>query len=181
MKGTTLLERLHRRVEQLMDAVESERYVRSALLEELADDLSATLTLEEAIFYPAVSQALGATAPPSDDHSEVARALQRLFESARPPGETTGETPGEDETEDAARFRAELASLRLRLRARFEHEERVVFPAVEGALSRFDLEQLGEQMKRLRCAIVEADGEPTSSSIGRPSRADWYRFELHHS
>ncbi len=166
MKGTTLLQRQHRRVEQLLDSLEGERYLRGALLRELADDLSATMTMEEAIFYPAVRGALGPMPPASrygdDEHSGITRALQQLF----------------DAEHDADRFARVLAVLRSLVRSHFLNEADAVFPAVEKAFASDELERLGEQMRILQRQIVEADGEESVSSIGRPSRADFYGFDL---
>jgi iron-sulfur cluster repair protein YtfE (RIC family) len=166
MKGTTLLQRQHRRVEQLLDAIEGERYLRGALLRELADDLAATMTMEEAIFYPAVRDALGSGLAPAfygdEDHAMATRGLQRLFEAEN----------------DADRFQDELVDLRRLVRGHFDLEERTVFPSVEQALSGEELERIGDQMRKLHRQIVEADGEERISSIGVPSRADWYGFDL---
>src|SRR4051794_7978241 len=99
MKCTTLLRRQHHKVVQLLDAVADEHYVRGALLEELADDLSAMMTVEEALFYPALRQALGITLGYLEaDHANATCALQRLFAA--------------HEAEDRRRFREEVAALR---------------------------------------------------------------------
>src|SRR5438128_2584388 len=126
MKGTTLLQRQHRRVEQLIDTLEGERYLRAALLQELADDLAATMTMEEAIFYPAVREVLGAAMRyGDDDHAHATRALQRLFEAQA----------------DTPRFNSELDELRSLVREHFVREESV-FPEVEGAFPAEELERL---------------------------------------
>src|SRR5207245_11461978 len=107
MKGTTLLQRQHRRVEQLIDTLEGERYLRAALRQELADDLAATMTMEEAIFYPAVREVLGAAMRyGDDDHAHATRALQRLFEAQA----------------DTPRFNSELDELRSLVREHFVRE-----------------------------------------------------------
>ena len=163
MKGTTLLQRQHRRIEQMIDALDAERYLRGALLQELADDLAATMTMEEAIFYPAVREVLGGVVCYGDEsHAQATRILQRIFAVER----------------DDVAFRRELAELREHLHGHFEEEGQRVFPIVEQAFSPEELERLGQQMRQLHRAIVESDGEPTSSSIGRLSRADWYHFEM---
>lgn len=165
MKGTTLLQRQHRRVMQLLDAVEDEHYVRGALLLDLADDLAATMMIEEAIFYPALRDMLGVPLGEADvDHANAARGLHRMFEAHH--------------EGDAARFRSEVGALRALVSEHFEREETSLYPGVERAFSSEQLERLGDQMKKLHRAILEADGEESSSSIGRPSRADWYRFDL---
>jgi len=165
MKCTTLLRRQYQTVIELLDAVEDERYVRGALLEELADDLAALMTGEEAIFYPAVRQAVGLTLGTLEaDHARAACGMQRLFAA--------------HESGDRARFRAEVRALRALVAARFAEEERSMYPHAERAIAADELERLGEQMTRLSRAIVEADGDAVASSIGRPSRADWYRFDM---
>ncbi|HEY4013198.1 MAG TPA: hemerythrin domain-containing protein [Polyangiaceae bacterium] len=59
MKATTLLERQHRDLEQLCDAVERGSVsMRQSLLPQLAGDLVAHLAVEEEVFYPAASAAL---------------------------------------------------------------------------------------------------------------------------
>jgi hypothetical protein len=165
MKCTMLLRRQHHKVVQLLGAVEDEHYVRGALLEELADEFAAMMTIEEAIFYPAVRQAMGLTLGYLEaDHANVTFGLQRLFAA--------------HETGDRARFRAEVGALRTLVCARFEEEERSLYPRAEAAIAEGEQERLGDHMARLMRSIVESDGDARTSSIGRPSRADWYRFDM---
>jgi hypothetical protein len=159
MKATTLLLSQHRRVEQLLDAVERERYVRRSLLENLADDVSATLAMKEMILYPALASALDRP-PQGGENDAIRRALQGCFEAA----------------DDDVAFACALADLDDAIAARFLVEERDLFPRVEATVAADDLERLGAKMRRLYREIVEADGDARASSIGRPCRADWYGF-----
>lgn len=165
MKCTMFLRRQHHKVVQLLDAVEDEHYVRGALLEELADEFAAMMTIEEAIFYPAVREAMGVTLGYLEaDHANVTFGLQRLFVA--------------HEAGDRSRFRTEVRTMRELVCARFLEEERSLYPRAERALAEPEQERLGENMARLVRSIVESDGDARTSSIGRPSRADWYRFEM---
>src|SRR5437868_483733 len=60
MKATILLERQHRSLQQLCDAIErGSAKMRESLLPQLANDLAAHLKIEEEIFYPAADSLLG--------------------------------------------------------------------------------------------------------------------------
>src|ERR1700716_1623881 len=59
MKATTLLERQHRNLQQLCEAVErGSATVRQSLLPQLAGDVAAHIAVEELVFYPAACEAL---------------------------------------------------------------------------------------------------------------------------
>jgi hypothetical protein len=159
MKATALLASQHRRVRQLLAALEQERYVRRALLGDLADDLVATLELKEALFYPIVGGALAEEW--TDETARARAALRRCLDSA----------------EDEAAFAPALEALKDTVASSFDSEERDLFPRVERGVAAAELEVLGERMLRLYREILEADGDERASTIGRPSRADWYLFE----
>src|SRR6516162_199237 len=79
MKATILLERQHRNLQQLCEAVErGSARVRESLLPQLAGDLVAHFAVEEQLFYPAVCAALHEDALARSDKSRHAEARLQL-------------------------------------------------------------------------------------------------------
>ena len=129
MKATELLETQHRKMEDLFSELEDGR---SNLLEELANNLAAHMTIEQEIFYPAVSSINSSTIAESfEEHAIAEMSLKRLLN-----------TKPEEES-----FSARLSVLKELVRLHVHEEEAELFPEVDQDLAEARLAELGEQMK----------------------------------
>jgi iron-sulfur cluster repair protein YtfE (RIC family) len=145
MKATTLLERQHRNLQQLCEAVErGSASVRRSLLPQLASDLSAHIVVEERVFYPAVCAALREhnlwLAECQSRHRQARRSLDDAFGS---PPESTA-------------FEKAIAELRAVVELHAEVEEEMLFPLLERELGTHALRGLALSMMELYHAEVEA-------------------------
>ena len=80
MKATALLEKQHRKVEATFKKIKSEKASLAPLLEELANDLAAHMTIEQELFYPAVQGVDPDMVSESfEEHAIAELALKRLL------------------------------------------------------------------------------------------------------
>jgi hemerythrin-like domain-containing protein len=144
MKATTLLERQHRNLQQLCEAVErGSASVRRSLLPQLASDLAAHIVVEERLFYPAACAALREELWLSEcraHHLQARRSLDDAF----------GALP------ESTAFDAAIAELRAVVELHAEVEEEVLFPLLERELGPHALRALASTMMRLYHVEVEA-------------------------
>jgi hypothetical protein len=144
MKATTLLERQHRNLQQLCEAVErGSASIRESLLPQLAGDLVAHIAVEEQIFYPAACAALSEAAwmrSGAARHAEAMRSLDTALDSP---------LDGED-------FARAIGELRAALELHAEEEEEGLFPRLEGALDPRAMRELALSMMSLYHTRVEA-------------------------
>jgi len=146
MKATSLLEHQHRRVEALFKTLESGVADHAAALEELANSLAAHMAIEQDIFYPAVKRLNEELVNESyEEHALAEVALKRLL----------GTDPEDDE------FLARVTALKDLTQHHVEEEEDELFPAVQGAMDKEALEQLGETMQQRFDAVFAAGFEAT--------------------
>lgn len=144
MKATILLERQHRNLQQLCEAVErGSARMRESLLPQLAGDLVAHLAVEEQLFYPAVCAALHEDAVVRSDRSRHAEARLQLERVLAVPVEDDG-------------FAAAMGALRDVVERHAEEEEEVLFPQLECAIDSGAMRELGLSMMSLYHAKVEA-------------------------
>jgi len=144
MKATTLLERQHRNLQQLCEAVErGSSSVRRSLLPQLAGDLAAHIAVEDQVFYPAACDAL------HDEiwmrcgrsrHAQVRQSLERVLD-ASVEGEEFGRAMGE---------------LRVIVELHAEEEEELLFPRVDRVLEPDQMRELAFAVLSLYRAKVEA-------------------------
>jgi hypothetical protein len=143
MKATTLLERQHRNLQQLCEAVErGSASIRASLMPQLAGDLVAHIAVEEQVFYPAACAALHEDAwlrCGRTRHAQAMRSLDRALEV--PPD-------GED-------FSRAIGELRNLVELHAEEEEERLFPRLEGALDGAAMRELAASMMALYHAKVE--------------------------
>ena len=145
MKATILLERQHRNLQQLCEAVErGSARMRESLLPQLAGDLVAHFAVEEQLFYPAVCAALHEDAVARSDKSRHAEARLQLERVLAVP------------VEDDDVFAEAMGALRDVVERHAEEEEEVLFPQLEGALDSGAMRELGLSMMSLYHAKVEA-------------------------
>jgi hemerythrin superfamily protein len=144
MKATTLLERQHRNLQQLCEAVErGSASIRESLLPQLAGDLVAHIAVEEQIFYPAASAALHEDAWVGSSHARHAQAIHSL--------ERTLDAPLDGDEFDEA-----IGDLRMVVELHAEEEEEGLFPRLEDALDPRAMRELALAMMALYHAKVEA-------------------------
>jgi hypothetical protein len=122
MKATTLLERHHRNLQQLCEAVErGSAGIRTSLLPQLANDLSAHIAVEAQLFYPAIGAALGEEAWEVEGRIRHAQATVSLEQALQA-------------SVEGAEFERAIAELRTVLEIHAEEEEEGLFARVEHAL-----------------------------------------------
>ncbi len=163
MKATTLLERQHRNLQQLCEAVErGSASIRESLLPQLAGDLVAHIAVEEQVFYPAVCEALhedGWMRSSRTRHTQARQSLDRAL----------------DAPVDGEEFSRAIGDLRTAVELHAEEEEEVLFPRLEGALDGRAMRELAVTMMTLYHAKVEAGyglEERSSSRIPVGPQAD---------
>jgi hemerythrin superfamily protein len=142
--ATDLLVHQHRLVEGLFARLESSRKGFDQTLRELADDLSAHISIEEQLFYPAVRK----VNPPLileglEEHAMGRFALQRLLG-----------TKARDKS-----IKARLKALKELMTNHHHEEERDLFPAVRRRMPDAALDKLGTKMKALFDANVRRGHE----------------------
>jgi hypothetical protein len=143
MKATTLLERQHRNLQQLCEAVErGSASMRESLLPQLAGDLVAHIAVEEQLFYPAACEALHEDRWMRSGMSRHTQARQSLDRAL-------------DSPVDGEEFARAIGDLRAAVELHAEEEEEILFPRLEGALDPGALRQLGVSMMALYHAKVE--------------------------
>ena len=159
-RATALLVHQHRKVEKLLDRLTSADADVDATLRELADDLSAHITIEEEIFYPAVRELdTDIILEGLEEHAMGRFALNRLLA-----------TKASDEAV-AARISA-LAEL---MKNHHREEENELFPKVDRSMPRGELEKLGASMKKRFEACVARGHDAVLAAfhdeLGKPVRA----------
>jgi hypothetical protein len=161
MKATTLLERQHRNLQQLCEAVErGSASIRESLLPQLAGDLVAHIAVEEQLFYPAVCIALHEDGWMRSGRTRHAQARQSLDRAL-------------DAPVDGEEFSRAIGELRAAVELHAEEEEEVLFPRLEGALDARAMRELGVSMMTLYHSKVEAGYamEERSSPMPMPTGA----------
>ena len=161
MKATILLERQHRNLQQLCEAVErGSARVRESLLPQLAGDLVAHLAVEEQLFYPAACAALNEDAVVRSDksrHAEARIQLERVLSVS---------------VEDDDGFAAAMGALRDVVERHAEEEEEVLFPQLEDAIDSGAMRELGLSMMSLYHSKVEAGySAPEKRPVRSPPEA----------
>jgi len=165
MKATSLLEHQHRKIAALFKTLESGVADHAAALEELANNLVAHMAIEQDIFYPAVKRLNEELINESyEEHALAEVALKRLI----------GSDPEDDE------FLARVTALKDLIQHHVQEEEDELFPAVQGAMDKETLEQLGETMQQRFEAVFAAGFEATvpkgwaktSADISKKAAAD---------
>jgi hypothetical protein len=144
MKATTLLERQHRNLQQLCEAVErGSASIRESLLPQLAGDLFAHIFVEEQVFYPAASAALHEDAWICSSKARHAQAMESLERALDAPFE-------------GVEFATAIGELREAVELHAEEEEEGLFPRLEGALDAAKMRELALVMMHLYHSKVEA-------------------------
>jgi hemerythrin-like domain-containing protein len=144
MKATTLLERQHRNLQQLCEAVERGSVgVRRSLLPQLASDLAAHIVVEERLFYPAACAALR-------EELWLSECRSRHLQAQRSLSDAFGSHP------ESTAFDRAIAELRTVVELHAEIEEELLFPVLEHVLGPNALRGLATAMMEVYHAEVEA-------------------------
>ena len=132
MKATALLEKQHRRVEAAFKKLEAGKSDPRPILEQLANELTAHMVIEEKLFYPATRAFDEDMVFESfEEHAVASFALARLL--ACDPKDK--------------RFQARVVALKELIEHHVEEEEEDLFPKVDKKMDEQAHEQLGLQMK----------------------------------
>lgn len=154
MNATTLVLRQHRKIQQRLDALASDGYRRSRCLADLVDDMVTHLVVEASLLYPAAQTALGTSLKAERALHGRAKDLVLQLAAAPPPGPA---------------FLEKVRELATVFAAHVAHDERVLLPSMARALDETKLDELGEDMDRLSCALI-AKSRPLQRTPGlRPS------------
>lgn len=134
MKATDLLEKQHRRAEAAFKKLEAGKSDPAPILQQLADELTAHMVIEEKLFYPAVRKLDEDMVFESfEEHAIASFALARLL-SCEP---------------DDPRFKARVVALKELIEHHVEEEEEELFPKVDAKMDESANQQLGAEMKTL--------------------------------
>lgn len=143
MRATQLVEKQHRKVEALFNALETGK-ATAATIDDLAISLAAHAVMEEELFYPAVRQLKPDLILESlEEHELMAFALKRLV-AAR--------------IDDEA-FRAKVTTLKETVMHHVEEEEKEILPAAAEHLGENEDAALGKQMDARFKELVEGGYE----------------------
>jgi hypothetical protein len=144
MKATTLLERHHRNLQQLCEAVErGSARMRESLLPQLATDLAAHMAVESQVFYPAIGAALGEESWGIEcgiRHAQVTVSLESALGA----------------TVDGVEFDRAIGELRAVLELHVAEDEEGLFARVERTLDAGASRELARTMMSLYHSKVEA-------------------------
>ena len=143
-RATDLLVSQHRKVEKLLEGVESANGNTASLLRQVADNLVAHIAIEEELFYPAVRKLDNDIILEGlEEHAMGRFALKRLLS-----------TRSTDES-----LKARLKALQELMVNHHKEEENDLFPKVRKAMSNDVLRALGTKMKALFDADVKRGHE----------------------
>ncbi len=144
MKATTLLERHHRNLQQLCEAVErGSPTMRESLMPQLAADVAAHVAVELEFFYPMIGEVLGEEAWGVEGRARHAQAVRSLEEAL-------------EATRDGVEFERAIGALRVAIELHAQEEEEGLFARVEAALDPGASRELAREMMTLYHASVEA-------------------------
>jgi hemerythrin superfamily protein len=128
----------HRRIEELLAELATDRQDRFPLAHRLIDELAAHTTAEQQVFYPALRDIVPGGAKMADqgqqDHKAMREALVTLETSH----------PGEEEFESA------LASLTACLHEHVPMEENELLPSLRGVIGEDKMRDLGDIYDQVR-------------------------------
>ncbi len=146
MEATTLLRKQHQEVIALFRQFEKTDSAaqRRKLFVQIADNLAAHATIEEKIFYPRAYQGENLQhllREAVEEHLVVKRVISDLLEM---------------EVEDE-QFDAKVKVLKDLVMHHVEEEQDDIFPKVKKALSRADLNALGEELQELFDQVITTE------------------------
>lgn len=140
MKATTLLLKQHRKLEGIVDALETQTHLRNPLLLELAEELMAHIAIEKTLFYPCAQRALDASL--RQHHAALDRARVALRSLAEP-------------GLGAALFDEKVAVMKAVLREHVTLQEESLIPAMERVSDAYSLSRLGDRMALFHATMLK--------------------------
>lgn len=158
MNAIALLKAQHKEVDELLEAIEKGRSMdlKKSRFQELANKLAAHAAIEERIFYPAVmaKQTEEILLESVEEHLSIKRVLADMLEL---------------DVEDD-QFDAKLSVMKEQLEHHaHEEEEKDLFPKVQKAFEKEELEALGAEMLALFEELME--GQPSEAVPGETDQA----------
>lgn len=142
MDALNLLKDDHQRVsgifEEYRKTTDRAKKTRQKLVQQMIGELSAHAYIEEHVFYPAVKEAGG------DLEDEVLEAVEEHHIVKWVLSELSALDP------EAENFDAKVTVLMENVEHHVEEEEKTMFPAVRKALSKPELEDLGERLDQVK-------------------------------
>jgi hemerythrin-like domain-containing protein len=154
-----LLEKQHRDVEELFekfeDAGDGAKKTKERLCLDISDQLAVHAELEEKIFYPESKQedTEELLRESVEEHLSMKRLLAEILEGGT----------------ESEQFMARMKVLKEQVEHHVEEEEQELFPRARKALSREELEELGERMEELAEELFQ-EGEPSARIPGQADR-----------
>lgn len=143
MNAIDLIEKQHRKVEQILKRLQSAKSGQEQLLIELATNLTAHARIEEQIFYPAAQRVMkqknGIILEAYEEHAVVVLELDRLIKGR----------------EHDPMFKARVKVVCDLVSHHVEEEEESILPQAKKLLDKRTLEKLGDQMEALFEETVE--------------------------
>lgn len=157
MNAIDLIEKQHRKVEQILKRLQSAKSGQEQLVTELATNLTAHARMEEKIFYPAAQRAMkqknGVIYAAFEEHAIVTLELDRLLKGR---------------VSDAM-FKARAKVINDLVMHHVQEEEEMILPQVRKLLDKRTLDRLGEQMEALFDETVEEGYEKALAQEKRQS------------
>ena len=152
MKASELLKHQHQEVKAIFKQLEDKKGNAKALLEKLANSLSAHMVIEQELFYPAVLEVDEDLVLESYEEHAVARfALKRLLK-----------TDPDNQT-----FIARVTTLKELIEHHVEEEEDDLFPKAEKALG----ERSQDLCREMKSLFAKTEEEGYARTIGRGGAA----------
>jgi iron-sulfur cluster repair protein YtfE (RIC family) len=144
MKPTTLLKKQHRHVEAIFKQLEAKPASSRHLLDELANNLTAHMGIEQDIYYPAV-RAIDETLinEAYEEHAVAELEMKRLLAADR----------------NDPMFLAKLVTLKELIAHHVKEEEGELFPQVDKAMDSKTLDDLGSRMEETFATLLAAGHE----------------------
>lgn len=156
MNAIEMLKQQHREVEKLFETLESAgenaRKTKERTFQKIADALAVHAEIEEKIFYPESK---------TDDTEDLLREAVEEHLSVKRVIADLLQTGPEDE-----QFMARCKVLKEQIEHHVEEEEGELFPKVQKACTKEELEEMGMRMQEL-AEELEEEGEPSKSIPGQ--------------
>lgn len=157
MNAISLLEKQHRKVEQILKRLQNAKSGQEDLVTELATNLTAHSRIEEEIFYPACREVLkgkdSIILESYEEHAVVVLELDRLIKS-----KVSGEM-----------FKARAKVIKDLVTHHIDEEEEQLLPKIQKMMDEDTLDQLGDEMKALFDETVEEGYEKALQQEKRQS------------
>jgi hypothetical protein len=137
--ATRLMWRQHRRIEQLLSSLQSDRHLRNRLLLEVIGALTTHLVVEESLLYPMALRSVGLSLR---EQSSLHRRMRAMLSELTSPG-ISGEA-----------FGAKVDVLATTFAAHALLDESAVYPVLVRHLDATELDELGDDMEAMSASLI---------------------------